>query len=239
MRRTPFTRILAIYIAALVVLTICLLAHRMVARSGRRAVSCIAHALQVQRAYAAQRDDVNSGLPLHDHEVIQKTFFLTGAAHHSIEIDNVFGSIEVVGGTGEQIELVVDKNTRAESKDALALAHKEVILDITQPDGGLKLYVDGPFRCNCEDGCQGERSLPVQQSEVRPPRPRERRRESKDRERRARCRPQCHGQLHRPQRKRRHRARRHGRLRPGAHRKRPGQSQLPPESARRLQLPVC
>ena len=134
-----FTRILAIYIAALVVLTICLLAHRMVARSGRRAVSYIAHALQVQRAYAAQRDDVNSGLPLHDHEVIQKTFFLTGAAHHSIEIDNVFGSIEVVGGTGEQIELVVDKNTRAESKDALALAHKDVILDITQPDGAKAL----------------------------------------------------------------------------------------------------
>jgi hypothetical protein len=157
MRRTPFTRILAIYIAALVVLTICLLAHRMVARSGRRAVSYIAHAVQVQRAYAAQREDVNSGLPLHDHEVIQKTFFLTGAAHRSIEIDNVFGSIEVVGGTGEQIELVVDKNTRAESKDALALAHKEVTLNITQPDGGLKLYVDGPFRCNCEDGCQGRR----------------------------------------------------------------------------------
>ena len=156
MRRTQFHRVLAIYIAAMAVLAICLIAHRRVAHSGRKAISYVAHALEVRRAYAAQRDD-DSNLPLHDHEVIQKSFPLTGANQHSIEVDNVFGSIEVVGGSGNQVELVVDENTRAESKNALALAHKEVSLDITQPDGGLRLYVDGPFRCNCEDGCRGQR----------------------------------------------------------------------------------
>jgi hypothetical protein len=157
MHRTQFRRVLAIYIAALAVLTICLVAHKRVANSARKAFTFVTRAVELRRAYAAQRDDADSGLPLHDHEVIQKSFSLGGASRRSIEIDNVFGSIEVVGGSGEQIELVVDKNTRAESKDALALAKKEVTLDITQPDGGLKLYVDGPFRCNCEDGCQGRR----------------------------------------------------------------------------------
>jgi DUF4097 and DUF4098 domain-containing protein YvlB len=89
--------------------------------------------------------------------MIQKSFPLTNGEHRSIEIDNIFGSIEVVGGSGNQVELVVDENTRAESKDALALAKKEVNLDITQPDGGLRLYVDGPFRCNCDNGCDGKR----------------------------------------------------------------------------------
>jgi hypothetical protein len=156
MNRTPFQRILAIYIVALTVLALFLTLHHRAMQTTRKAVSFVSHAIQIRRAYAAVRDD-ESGLPLHDHEMIQKSFPLTTGEHRSIEVDNVFGSIEVVGGTGNQVELVVDENTRAESKDALALAHKEVTLDITQPDGGLKLYVDGPFRCNCEDGCRGER----------------------------------------------------------------------------------
>ena len=156
MNRTPFQRILAIYIAALMVLALFLTLHHRAMQSTRKAVSFVSHAIQIRRAYAAVRDD-ESGLPLHDHEMIQKSFPLTTGEHRSIEVDNVFGSIEVVGGTGNQVELVVDENTRAESKDALALAHTEVTLDITQPDGGLKLYVNGPFRCNCEDGCRGHR----------------------------------------------------------------------------------
>jgi hypothetical protein len=157
MNRTPFHRILAIYIAALAVLALYLTLHHRLVQSTKKAVSFVSHAIQIRSAYAATRDEDESSLPVHDHEMIQKSFPLTGTEHRSIEVDNVFGSIEIVGGTGNQVELVVDENTRAESKDALALAHKEVSLAITQPDGGLKLYVDGPFRCNCEDGCRGER----------------------------------------------------------------------------------
>jgi hypothetical protein len=156
MSRTRFQRILAIYIIGLAVLVLYFAAHHRVAQSTKKAVSFVSQAIQIRRAYAAVRDEDESSLPVHDHQVIQKSFPLTGE-HRSIDIDNVFGSIEVVGGSGNQVELVVDENTRAESKDALALAHKEVNLDITQPDGGLRLYVDGPFRCNCEDGCRGQR----------------------------------------------------------------------------------
>jgi hypothetical protein len=156
MNRTRFQRILTIYIAALAMIVLYLAVHHRVAQSAKKAVSFVSHAIQIRSAYAAIRDDETS-LPVHDHEVIQKSFSLTNGEHRSIEVDNIFGSIEVVGGSGNQVELVVDENTRAESKNALALAHKEVNLDITQPDGNLRLYVDGPFRCNCEDGCRGQR----------------------------------------------------------------------------------
>ena len=157
MRRTPFHRILALYAAALFVLPIWFVARKPIGHSAMNALKSLSRALQIKHAYAALLDDSDASFPVQDREVIQKSFSLAGATHKSIEIDNVFGSIEVVGGPSDQVQLVVDKTTRAESKDALALAHKEVTLDITQPDGGLKLYVDGPFRCQCEDGCRGTR----------------------------------------------------------------------------------
>jgi hypothetical protein len=156
-RRTPFHRILALYAAALFVLPIWFVARKPIGCSAMNALRSLSRALQIRHAYADLLDDSDANFPVQDHEVIQKSFSLAGATHKSIEIDNVFGSIEVVGGLSDQVELVVDKTTRAESKDALALAHKEVTLDITQPDGGLKVYVDGPFRCQCEDGCRGTR----------------------------------------------------------------------------------
>src|SRR5437016_1767212 len=119
MTRTPFHRILAIYLAAFAVLALYLALHHRLVQSTRKAVSYISRAIQIRSAYAAIRDE-DSGLPVHDHQMIQKSFPLTTGEHRAIEVDNVFGSIEVVGGSGNQVELVVDENTRAESKDALA-----------------------------------------------------------------------------------------------------------------------
>jgi Toastrack DUF4097 len=88
-------------------------------------------------------------------ETIQKSFVLP-AGHRSLDIDNVYGSIEVVGGSGDQVQVTISKTIRARSKDALELARKEVTLDITQKEGDLTLYVNGPFRCNCDD-CRNSR----------------------------------------------------------------------------------
>jgi len=78
---------------------------------------------------------------------------MAGVQHKSLEIDNVWGSIEVVGTNSDQAQLTVKKSVRAESKDKLEQARKEVTLDITEQAGSLKLYVNGPFRCHCDDGC--------------------------------------------------------------------------------------
>ena len=86
-------------------------------------------------------------------ETIQKTFSMSGVSHKSLEIDNVWGSIEVLGTNSDQVQLTVNKSIRAESKDKLEKARKEVTLDVTEQEGLLKLYVNGPFRCECDDGC--------------------------------------------------------------------------------------
>ena len=99
-------------------------------------------------------DDSGSSMKLHDQEIIRKTFALP-AAHKTLEVDNVFGSIVVTGVAGDQVQLVVEKTIHAESEERMASAKKEVKLDITEQPDLLKLYVDGPFRCHCDDGCDG------------------------------------------------------------------------------------
>ena len=98
-------------------------------------------------------NDSDRDLPVQEQETIQKSLSMAGAPHKSLEIDNVWGSIEVVGTNSDQVQLTVNKSTRAESKDKLEQARKEVTLDITEQQGVLKLYVNGPFRCHCDDGC--------------------------------------------------------------------------------------
>ncbi len=99
--------------------------------------------------HAAGDDDENN-LRLHESETIRKTFTLTGA-QKILDVDNVFGSIDVAGTNSDQVQLVVNKTIYAESKDRMEAAKKEVTLDITDQPDLLKLYVNGPFRCNCGD----------------------------------------------------------------------------------------
>jgi len=87
---------------------------------------------------------------VHDEETIRKTFTLSGD-HRSIEVDNVFGSIEVVGTDGNEVQLVVKKTLHAESKEKLEEARKKVTLGIDQSGNSLRLYVDGPFRHHDDD----------------------------------------------------------------------------------------
>jgi hypothetical protein len=97
--------------------------------------------------------DADRDLPVEAQETIQKSFSMAGVQHRSLEIDNVWGSIEVVGTDSDQARLTVSKSIRAESKDKLEQARKEVALDISEQEGFLKFYVNGPFRCHCDDGC--------------------------------------------------------------------------------------
>ena len=101
-------------------------------------------------------DDWDSGQNVKDQETIRKTFSLP-AGERSLEIDNVTGFIEVTGSQTDQVQVVVNKTLHAQSQEKLEKARKDVTLDITQEGGALKLYVNGPFRCdccgNCNNGC--------------------------------------------------------------------------------------
>ncbi len=90
-------------------------------------------------------DDWATDYPVHDEETVRKTFVLSGS-ELSLDVDNVFGSIDVVGTDGNQVQMVVNRSFRAQSAKKLDEAKKDVTLDMTQQSDSLRLYVNGPFR---------------------------------------------------------------------------------------------
>jgi hypothetical protein len=95
-------------------------------------------------------DEDDHDFNVHDEENIQKSFSLP-AGQRTLNIDNIWGSIEVIADATDKVDVTVHRTNRAESKQALEKAKKDVTLDISQDEGFLKLYVNGPFRCQCDD----------------------------------------------------------------------------------------
>ncbi|HET9401558.1 MAG TPA: hypothetical protein VFO34_11470 [Candidatus Acidoferrales bacterium] len=114
-----------------------------------------AAALAPRLARGAKPHDDDDYYALHDQETIRKTYTLT-AAQKSLEVDNVWGSIEVTGTNSNEIQVVVTRTNQAETQQKLDRAKKEVTLDVNQQADSLTLYVNGPFRCgNYRNGCGG------------------------------------------------------------------------------------
>src|SRR5580704_15791369 len=88
-------------------------------------VSVLRAALEPPVVSAKNRDDDDRDLPVSDQENIQKSFVVP-AGHKSLEIDNVWGSIEGGGDTAEKGALTVARTTRGETKDKREGAKKEL-----------------------------------------------------------------------------------------------------------------
>jgi DUF4097 and DUF4098 domain-containing protein YvlB len=84
-------------------------------------------------------------------ETIRKTF----PSASRIDVEDVNGYIRVTGYNGSDIQLVAEKTIKAESAERLEAAKREVTLDMSQSGDTLTIYVDGPFRCHCEDNRNG------------------------------------------------------------------------------------
>jgi len=95
-------------------------------------------------AALASADD----LSVEEKETITRTF----PAAKNLDIDNFDGFINVNGSAGRDIELEIHKTIRARSAEKVQEAKREVQLDTEQHDENLRVYVDGPFRCKCQDG---------------------------------------------------------------------------------------
>jgi len=149
-RRKSFVPILMLYVAVALLLPVLPAKKMPGARTRQNRLSLLHVALKPASVSAKTKDDDDRDFSTRDEEKIQKSFTLP-AGHKSLEIDNIWGSIEVVADTTDKVDLTVERTTRAESKEKLELAHKEVTLDITQQEGAVKFYVNGPFRCQCDD----------------------------------------------------------------------------------------
>ncbi len=67
-------------------------------------------------------------------------------------LDNINGSIEATGYDGNDLQVEAGRRIQAETPERLDAARKEVKLDMQQSGDTVKLFVDGPFRCNCNEG---------------------------------------------------------------------------------------
>ena len=75
-------------------------------------------------------------------EAIQHTF----SKDNTIDVDNINGTIEIIGDEGTTMRVEGEKIIRAEDQAELDRAKREVTLDINEKDGIAQLYVNGPFR---------------------------------------------------------------------------------------------
>jgi len=152
-RRKTFLAILMVY--AVVALLLPVIPASKMAGAGSRSRKSILRSmysvLEPETVSAKGRDDDDRYVASRDEEKIQKSFTLPAAGQKSLEIDNVWGSIEVIADTADKVEMTVARTNRAESKEKLERAKKEVTLDVTQEEGAVKMYVNGPFRCQCDD----------------------------------------------------------------------------------------
>jgi hypothetical protein len=108
-----------------------------------------------QPALATLADDDDSEMPVKEEETVRQNYALNATGPRSLLVDNIWGSIEVVGTNSSQVQVVIQKTIRAESKAALEKAKKEVSLEANQEVNAVRLYVNGPFRCNnnCDRSC--------------------------------------------------------------------------------------
>ncbi len=88
-----------------------------------------------------------------DRSTEAKTFSGAGL----VIVDNVNGSIDVTGQPGNSVKVEVKKRIVAETAERLEAAKREVKLDMEQTGDTVKVYVDGPFRCDCSDSRSGRR----------------------------------------------------------------------------------
>lgn len=89
-----------------------------------------------------------SPMTVQEKENIDRTF----PAAKGIDVDNFDGSVTVTGSDSHEIHVEIHKTIRARSPEKVQEAKQEVRLDMTEQGDQLKLYVDGPFRCKCQDG---------------------------------------------------------------------------------------
>jgi hypothetical protein len=109
-------------------------------------------------ALFAQKHYASDDWKIEDQETIHKTFNVSaGSNGKKVLVDNISGAIHVTGYGGSDVQMTVQRHTRAESKEALEEAKREVKLDISQQGNYVRLYEDGPFRDQNGTNYRGER----------------------------------------------------------------------------------
>lgn len=85
--------------------------------------------------------------PVREKEDIQKTLkFSKTAKEKYLELENVNGSIKVVGYEGDEVKLAAHRTIEAQSKQKAEEAKEKEKLEISEEDNLIKIYIDTPYR---------------------------------------------------------------------------------------------
>ena len=75
-------------------------------------------------------------------ETLQRTF----PAPKIVDVDNISGSVHVIGYNGSEVQLTAVRTDQADTQEQLDRAAREITLKTEEKDGELMIYPDGPFR---------------------------------------------------------------------------------------------
>lgn len=78
----------------------------------------------------------------------REPFHYTFSNDRTLDVDNVNGTIQVIGDNGNTIRAEGERIVRAEDQQAIDRAKREVKLDVNEKGGTAQFYVNGPFRDN-------------------------------------------------------------------------------------------
>jgi hypothetical protein len=92
-----------------------------------------------------------SDWPIRETEHDERALTLAAGRGSRVEIDNVFGSIDVAVHDGPGVRLSVTRTDQARSAEALEAARRDVTLEVAEETSLVRLYVDGLFRDCCGD----------------------------------------------------------------------------------------
>lgn len=85
--------------------------------------------------------------PIKEKEDIQKTLkFSKTAKEKYLELENINGSINLVGYKGDEVKLIVHQTIEAESKKKVEVAKEKERLEISQKNDTILIYIDTPCR---------------------------------------------------------------------------------------------
>ena len=110
------------------------------------------HRISTPQPVVTVADDDDFDMPVKEEETLRQQYPLAATGDRILDVDNVWGSIDVVGADTTQVQVVIKKTIRAETKEALEKAKGEVTLEAARDDTSVRLYVNGPFRCHNNDG---------------------------------------------------------------------------------------
>jgi hypothetical protein len=85
---------------------------------------------------------LSAQMKLKHSDTIQRTF----PVPKTVGVDNIFGSIHVIGYNGQQVQLTAIRTDEADTQELLDRAAREITLKTEEKDGELQIYPDGPFR---------------------------------------------------------------------------------------------